>query len=233
VTEHPREALGRFDRMGAGDPERAAVAAHLEHCAACRAVIEAFREIDRVIAAPPARLPGFPELEQRLASTARRMRRTSKVILAVAVLQVVAGVIAIALLTDRAILVAVGAVFLVADSALLVGVALYSRSQAHRYEEVAESWDRGRSMWRGHLAADARASLVAAVSSGMVFTCGAVMLGAGVGTGRLFSVVLGSLVAGVGLLGLLVHPRQSIRARRELRAFDDLYPLPGDGQPGS
>ncbi|HEX6886158.1 MAG TPA: hypothetical protein VF530_22480 [Planctomycetota bacterium] len=231
MSQHPREALGRFDQMSTDDPERAAVAAHLELCAPCRTVIEAFREIDRVVAAPSGRLPGFSELERRLESTAGKMRRASRAILAVVAGQVVLGAIAIYLLTDRAILVAAGVVFLLADSVLLVGMALRSRSQAHRYEEVAESWDRGRSLWRGHLAADARASLIAAVVSGLLFALGAAMLGTGAGTDRLLPVAVGSLLTAVGLLGLLVHPRRRIRARRELRVFDDLYPLRDEGCP--
>ncbi len=224
MTHPPEELLSRYDRIANDASERAEIARHLAGCASCRRALARYREIDRALETPPPEPSAFDALVTRLEETSTRMRRAAVRIGAAAGLELVAGIGALVLLGVDRVVVGILAGLLLSDVGLLVGVALVARSRAERYEEVSSDWARGRDAWWTHLVAEARASLFASVSAGLGVCLGVLMLGLGLARTAPMYLAVGCLCLAVGGLGLAVHPRRRRRARRELAAFDELFP---------
>jgi hypothetical protein len=155
---------------------------------------------------------------------AGRLRRTVGVLVAVLAVELIGGAVALWLVADKPLVAGILAGVLLSDTGLFLGLALVHHERAARYEELSSDWGRGRAAWRTHLVADARASFVAWMSSVLLVGLGILMLALGIVRSFPLQIVIGGFCLGVGGVGLLLHPRRRRRARRELAAFEDLFP---------
>lgn len=224
MNEHPKELLSRYDRLPADDRARIEAARHLETCADCRDELEAFRAIDAAIVEPSDRPPGFDDLCDRLTGVARATRRWTVLVAVLAVVQIVAALVVLFVLDWEPLVTGMVAGILLSDAMLMGALALVGRGKSDRYEEIAGSWSTCRSAWQSHLAADARASRVAGITSLLLLILGAITLPMGFERGVPLHIASGVVLLAVGGFGAVVHFQRRRRARRELDAFGELYP---------
>lgn len=149
---HLEELLARYVDTDMAIDEKKRVEDHLEQCAYCRSLAQAFRKIDAAMSRASAPPSGWPALEKKVKRTVSFYRVFLIIAITWAVASGIAGITLMLVNGDSGPLwVALIAISLIADAPLLGYIGYLVAKRYKALELATRSWESMRAEWKRHL----------------------------------------------------------------------------------